>query len=51
VWGEEFAGAVQVLYVHIGWLRERIEEDPRRPRYIQNLRGVGYKFAIEESQA
>lgn len=44
VWGEEFAGAVQVLYVHIGWLRERIEEDPRRPRYVQTVRGVGYKF-------
>jgi len=44
VWGEEFAGALQVLYVHIGWLRERIEEDPHRPRYIQTVRGVGYKF-------
>jgi len=44
VWGEEFAGAVQVLYVHIGWLREQIEEDPHRPRLIQTVRGVGYKF-------
>lgn len=44
VWGEEFAGAVQVLYVHMGWLREAIEEDPRRPHYIQTVRGVGYKF-------
>ncbi len=44
VWGEEFAGALQVLYVHIGWLRERIESDPRRPRYVQTVRGVGYKF-------
>lgn len=44
VWGEEFAGALQVLYVHIGWLRERIEPDPRRPRYVQTVRGVGYKF-------
>lgn len=44
VWGEEFAGAVQVLYVHIGWLRERIEEDPRHPHYVQTVRGVGYKF-------
>lgn len=48
VWGEEFAGAVQVLYVHIGWLRERIELDPRQPRYIQNVRGVGYKFTAGE---
>jgi two-component system response regulator RegX3 len=49
VWGEEFAGAVQVLYVHIGWLRERIELDPRKPRYIQTVRGVGYKFVAPES--
>ena len=48
VWGEEFAGAVQVLYVHIGWLRERIEPNPRQPHYIQNVRGVGYRFAVEE---
>lgn len=51
VWGEEFAGAVQVLYVHIGWLRERIEEDPRKPRYVQTVRGVGYKFAASEGGA
>jgi DNA-binding response OmpR family regulator len=44
IWGEEFAGAVQVLYVHIGWLREKIESDPRHPRYIQTVRGVGYKM-------
>jgi DNA-binding response OmpR family regulator len=50
VWGEEFGGAVQVLYVHIGWLREHIEVDPRRPRYIQTVRGVGYKFTAEESE-
>lgn len=48
VWGEEFAGAVQVLYVHIGWLREQVEVDPRRPRHIQTVRGVGYKFVIPE---
>ncbi|NJN96348.1 MAG: response regulator transcription factor [Anaerolineales bacterium] len=50
VWGEEFAGAVQVLYVHIGWLRERIEPNPRRPQYIQTARGVGYKFVVPESE-
>lgn len=49
VWGEQFAGAVQILYVHIGWLRDRIEVDPRRPRYIQTVRGVGYKFANKGS--
>ncbi len=48
VWGEEFAGAVQVLYVRINWLRELIEPDPRQPRYILTVRGVGYKFASAE---
>jgi DNA-binding response OmpR family regulator len=50
VWGKEFAGSMQVLYVHVGWLRERIEEDPRRPRYIHNVRGVGYRFDQVESE-
>jgi DNA-binding response OmpR family regulator len=50
VWGEEFAGAVQVLYVRINWLRELIEPDPRQPRYILTVRGVGYKFAATEAQ-
>jgi DNA-binding response OmpR family regulator len=44
VWGEEFAGAVQALYVHMGWLRKQIEKDPGVPRYIQTVRGIGYKF-------
>lgn len=44
VWGAEFAGAVQVLYVHIGWLRKQIEEDPHTPRYLQTVRGIGYKL-------
>jgi DNA-binding response OmpR family regulator len=47
VWGEEFAGAVQVLYVHIGWLRERIEVNPRQPTRIQTVRSIGYKFVAE----
>ena len=48
VWGDDFGGAVQVLYVHIGWLREHIEEDPHHPQYIQTVRGVGYKFSRGE---
>jgi DNA-binding response OmpR family regulator len=50
VWGQEFVGAPEVLYVHIGWLRERIEADPRRPCYIQTVRGIGYKFIVGESE-
>ncbi len=44
VWGAEYAGESQVVYVHIRWLREKIEEDPARPRRIVTVRGVGYKL-------
>ena len=44
VWGAEFVGQPQVVYVHIRWLREKIEEDPNHPRRILTVRGVGYKL-------
>jgi DNA-binding response OmpR family regulator len=48
VWGAEFIGQPQVVYVHIRWLRKKIEEDPDRPRRIVTVRGVGYKFIPAE---
>jgi DNA-binding response OmpR family regulator len=44
VWGAEFLGEPQVVYVHVRWLREKIEEDPNTPTRIVNVRGVGYKL-------
>jgi len=44
VWGAEFVGQPQVVYVHIRWLREKIETDPNKPQRIVTVRGVGYKF-------
>ncbi len=44
VWGAEYAGEPQVVYVHIRWLREKLEADPNHPRLILTVRGVGYKF-------
>jgi DNA-binding response OmpR family regulator len=49
VWGPEYQGEPQVVYVHIRWLRERIEEDPRQPRRIITVRGVGYKLVVGEA--
>ena len=43
-WGAEFLGEPQVVYVHIRWLREKIEVDPNKPQRIVNVRGVGYKL-------
>lgn len=49
VWGAEFMGEPQVVYVHIRWLREKIEEDPNKPQRIVNVRGVGYKLVPQEA--
>lgn len=51
VWGEAFAGEPQVLYVHINWLREKLETDPRKPERIQTVHGVGYKLCRVERDA
>jgi DNA-binding response OmpR family regulator len=44
VWGAEYAGEPQVVYVHIRWLRQKLENDPQHPRRILTVRGVGYKL-------
>lgn len=46
VWGAEYEGETQGVYVHIRWLREKIETDPKHPRRIITVRGVGYKLEI-----
>jgi DNA-binding response OmpR family regulator len=48
VWGAEYAGEPQVVYVHMRWLREKLEKDPNRPRRIVTVRGVGYKLQPQE---
>ena len=48
VWGAEFEGEPQVVYVNIRWLREKIETDPNAPHRIVNVRGVGYKLMSKD---
>jgi DNA-binding response OmpR family regulator len=47
VWGAEFVGEPQVVYVHIHWLREKIEVNPSHPKRILSVHGVGYKLNPE----
>jgi DNA-binding response OmpR family regulator len=47
VWGAEFIGQPQVVYVHIRWLREKIEKQANHPKRIVTVRGVGYKLVAE----
>ena len=44
IWGYEYEGDTRTVDVHIRWLRQKIEEDPERPRHLVTVRGVGYKF-------
>ncbi len=49
VWGAEYEGESQVVYVHMRWLRDRLEEDPHHPRRIVTVRNVGYKLVPQEA--
>ncbi len=45
IWGTDWLGDTRTLDVHIRWLREKIEQDPSNPQYIQTVRGVGYRIS------
>lgn len=51
VWGAEFNGQPQVVYTHIRWLREKLEDNPDHPTRILTVRGVGYKLIPNISDA
>lgn len=44
VWGWEYRDETQYLRLYINYLRQKIEPDPSRPRYILTERGIGYRF-------
>ncbi len=44
VWDYDFAGDTGTVTVHMRRMREKVEEDPSRPRYLKTVWGVGYKF-------
>lgn len=46
VWETTYVGDTRTLDVHISWLRQAVEEDPRRPKLIQTVRGVGYRLDV-----
>ena len=48
VWGAEYIGEPQVVYVHIRWLREKIETVPAEPERIITVYGIGYKLVPKE---
>ncbi|MBE3597352.1 MAG: response regulator transcription factor [Limnochordaceae bacterium] len=44
VWGYDFAGDTRTVDVHVVRLRQKLEDDPAHPRYIETVRGVGYRM-------
>ena len=44
IWGYEYIGETRTVDVHIRYLRKKIEEDDKNPRFIETIRGVGYRF-------
>lgn len=44
IWGSDSDSELQTLTVHIKWLRQKIEKDPKKPTHIITEWGVGYRF-------
>ena len=45
VWGYDAMPTTRTVDVHIAWLRQKLEENPKHPQFIQTVHGIGYKFA------
>jgi two-component system, OmpR family, alkaline phosphatase synthesis response regulator PhoP len=48
VWGYEYFGETRTVDVHIRHIRQKIEEDDKSPKFIETIRGVGYRFNLGE---
>ena len=48
VWDVNWFGSTKTLDVHIGWLRRKLGDEAGRSRYIETVRGVGFRFAAPE---
>jgi len=44
VWGYNAMPSTRTVDVHVAWLRQKLEDNPRHPQYIQTVHGLGYKF-------
>ena len=48
VWGWSQFGQTRTVDIHIGYLRKKFEENPRKPKLLQTIRGVGYTLNSEQ---
>lgn len=47
IWGYEYIGETRTVDVHIRHLRQKLEQDDKNPKYIETIRGIGYRFNFE----
>jgi DNA-binding response OmpR family regulator len=51
VWDEEYYFDDNTVMVHISRIRNRIEDDPQKPKYLKTIRGIGYKLHYTGEQS
>ncbi|MBA3350965.1 MAG: winged helix-turn-helix domain-containing protein [Blastocatellia bacterium] len=45
VWGYDSTPSTRTVDVHIAWLRQKLEANPKHPYFIQTVHGMGYRFS------
>jgi DNA-binding response OmpR family regulator len=48
VWGADYFGDDHVIDVHVGNLRRKLGDNPDRPRWIETVRGIGFRFTGDD---
>jgi DNA-binding response OmpR family regulator len=48
VWDTSFWTSSKTIDVHLGWVRRKLGDDPRRPQLITTIRGKGLRFELEQ---
>lgn len=51
VWGFDYSGQSRMVDIQIAHLREKIEPDPKSPKYLKTVRGFGYEFSTGDDDA
>jgi DNA-binding response OmpR family regulator len=46
VWGSDFVGDDHVLDVHVGNLRRKLGDDSAAPRFVETVRGIGFRLVV-----
>jgi len=46
VWETDYTGDTRTLDVHMSWLRRAVEQDPKQPRLLVTVRGMGYRLML-----